>query len=103
MAKKQSSERRPFDVGRYLATSGVKKKIVSYRKAQTIFSQGEKSGSVFYLRTGTVKVAVTSSTGKEAVVALLPSRRFLRRGMHCRPTFARFDGDCHRTLIGTAY
>jgi CRP/FNR family cyclic AMP-dependent transcriptional regulator len=71
MAKKKSRARRSFDVGRYLATSGVKKQLVTYRKDQTIFSQGEECGSVFYLQTGAVKIGITSSTGKEAVIALL--------------------------------
>ena len=80
MVRKKSSANRAFDVGQYLTTSGVKKTLVSYRKAQTIFSQGEKSGSVFYLQTGTVKIAVTSSTGKEAVVALLRPGNFFGEG-----------------------
>jgi CRP/FNR family transcriptional regulator, cyclic AMP receptor protein len=80
MVRKRSSATRAFDVGHYLTTSGVKKSLVSYRKAQTIFSQGEKSGSVFYLQTGTVKIAVTSSTGKEAVVALLRPGDFFGEG-----------------------
>jgi len=53
---------------------------VSYRKAQTIFSQGEKSGSVYYLQTGAIKIAFTSSTGKEAVVALLRPGDFFGEG-----------------------
>jgi CRP/FNR family cyclic AMP-dependent transcriptional regulator len=80
MAKKKSSARQPFDVGEYLATSGVKKKLVTYRKAQTIFSQGEKATSVFYLQTGAVRIAVTSSKGKEAVVALLRPGDFFGEG-----------------------
>lgn len=80
MAKKKSSTRRPFDVGQYLATSGVKKKLVTYRKAQIIFSQGEKATSVFYLQTGAVRIAVTSPKGKEAVVAFLRPGDFFGEG-----------------------
>ena len=80
MVRKKSSVNREFDVGHYLTTAGVKKTLVSYRKAQAIFSQGEKSGSVFYLQSGTVKIAVTSSTGKEAVVALLRPGDFFGEG-----------------------
>jgi CRP/FNR family transcriptional regulator, cyclic AMP receptor protein len=79
MARKKSSAK-PFDVGQYLSTAGVKKTLVSYRKGQTIFSQGEKSGSVFYLQTGAIKIAVTSSTGKEAVVAILHAGDFFGEG-----------------------
>jgi CRP/FNR family cyclic AMP-dependent transcriptional regulator len=80
MAKKRSSAKQPFSVGQYLATSGVKKTLVSYRKAQTIFSQGEQAGSAYYLQSGAVKITVTSSTGKEAVVALLRPGDFFGEG-----------------------
>jgi CRP/FNR family cyclic AMP-dependent transcriptional regulator len=80
MAKKNTSADQSFDIGLYLTTSGVKKKLVSYRKAEAIFSQGEKSDSVFYLRTGTIKIAVTSSSGKEAVVAILRPGDFFGEG-----------------------
>jgi CRP-like cAMP-binding protein len=80
MAKKKSSGKKSFDVGEYLTTSGVKKSVVTHRKDQNIFSQGEKCASVFYLQTGSVKITVISSTGKEAVVALLRPGSFFGEG-----------------------
>jgi CRP/FNR family cyclic AMP-dependent transcriptional regulator len=80
VARKKSSAKRPFDVGQYLATSGVKKKLVNYRKADIVFSQGEAGGHVFFLESGAVKISVTSSTGKEAVVALLHPGDFFGEG-----------------------
>jgi len=80
MVERKSSLKTIFDVGKYLATSGVKKKLVSYRKGQVIFSQGEKAGSVFYLQSGTVKITVNSSSGREAVVALLNPGDFFGEG-----------------------
>jgi CRP/FNR family transcriptional regulator, cyclic AMP receptor protein len=80
MVTKKSSVKKLFDVGQYLATSGIKRKVVTFRKGQSIFSQGEESGSVFYLQSGAVKIAVTSSTGKEAVVALLHPGDFFGEG-----------------------
>ena len=80
MASKKSSPNGLFDVGQYLATSGVRKKIESYRKGQTIFAQGEKAVSVFYLQAGAVKISVTSKLGKEAVVALLGPGDFFGEG-----------------------
>src|SRR5580700_5310742 len=70
----------PFNASEYLETAGVKRKIVTYRKRQTIFSQGDASRSVFYLRSGTVKITVTSSSGKEAVIALLQPGDFFGEG-----------------------
>jgi CRP/FNR family transcriptional regulator, cyclic AMP receptor protein len=76
--KKRVSE--PFNLSRYLETAGIKRKIVTYRQRQIIFSQGEPSLSVFYLRSGSVKIAVASSSGKEAVIALLHPGDFFGEG-----------------------
>jgi CRP/FNR family cyclic AMP-dependent transcriptional regulator len=81
MAKgRKSRASEPFKVSDYLETAGVKRKIVTYRKRQTIFSQGDSSRSVFYLRSGSVKITVTSSSGKEAVIALLQPGDFFGEG-----------------------
>src|ERR1700761_3144270 len=69
-----------FNASAYLETAGVKRKIATYRKRQTIFSQGDASRSVFYLKSGTVKITVTSSSGKEAVIALLHAGDFFGEG-----------------------
>jgi CRP/FNR family cyclic AMP-dependent transcriptional regulator len=78
--RKKSKATESFDAREYLETSGVKRKIVAYRKGQTIFSQGEASRSVLYLQSGSVKITVTSSSGKEAVVALLHPGDFFGEG-----------------------
>lgn len=80
MAKKKARSGKMFDVGRYLETSGVKRKIVAYRKRQIIFSQGVASRSVLYLQSGSVKITVTSASGKEAVIALLHPGDFFGEG-----------------------
>src|SRR5579863_6533829 len=77
---KKASPDKAFDVGQYLATTGVRKKVVRHRAGQIIFSQGERAGSVLYLQAGTVKISVTSSTGKEAVVAVLHPGDFFGEG-----------------------
>ena len=78
--RKKNKSLEPFDTSKYLETAGVKRKIVSYRKQQTIFSQGEPSRSVLYLQSGSVKITVTSSSGKEAVIALLRPGDFFGEG-----------------------
>src|SRR5579863_5552343 len=80
MVRKKSQATKPFDAGLYLETTGVRRKIVPYRKGQTIFSQGDKCYSVLYLQPGTVKMTVTSSAGKEAVIALLQPGDFFGEG-----------------------
>jgi CRP/FNR family cyclic AMP-dependent transcriptional regulator len=80
VAKKKEKPTKTFDVASYLETSGVKRTIVAYRKRQTIFSQGDVSQSVLYLQSGSVKITVTSSSGKEAVIALLHPGDFFGEG-----------------------
>jgi CRP-like cAMP-binding protein len=69
-----------FDVEDYLNTVGVARKIVSHRKGQVIFSQGDQGRSVLYLQQGAVKLTITSSRGKEAVIALLYPGDFFGEG-----------------------
>jgi CRP/FNR family transcriptional regulator, cyclic AMP receptor protein len=80
VAQTKSKRKPSFDVERYLNTSGIARKIVSYRKGEIIFSQGDSSPSVLYLREGGVKLAITSSRGKEAVIALLYPGDFFGEG-----------------------
>jgi CRP/FNR family cyclic AMP-dependent transcriptional regulator len=80
MVKKKPKVSLPFDADVYLATAGVKRKVVKYHKGQIVFSQGATGGSVLYLQTGEVKITVTSSTGKEAVVAVLHPGDFFGEG-----------------------
>src|ERR1700722_12431072 len=80
MVKKTSKTKRLFNAGAYLATAGGGRRIVNYRKGQTIFSKGDSSTSVLYLQAGSIKITVSSSSGKEAVIALLHSKDFFGEG-----------------------
>lgn len=80
MGRKRITASRQFDIGQYLATTGLNKTIATFRKGQRIFSQGEKCRAVYYLQSGAVKIGVTSSAGKEAVVALLRPGDFFGEG-----------------------
>src|SRR5438874_7401548 len=51
-----------------------------FPKKQTIFAQGSPADAVFYLRTGKVKLAVVSKTGKEATIGILSERSFFGEG-----------------------
>jgi CRP-like cAMP-binding protein len=71
MAATKSKRADSFDIEKYLTNGGIGRTIVNCRKGQIIFSQGDHSQSVLYLQKGRVKLTVTSSEGKEAVVSLL--------------------------------
>jgi CRP/FNR family transcriptional regulator, cyclic AMP receptor protein len=56
-----------FNPQAFLDSSG----IGEYRRAETIFTQGDACREVLYIRTGSVKLSVISQTGHEAIVATL--------------------------------
>ena len=76
-----SAKRKPeFDPEALLATIGEGRKAMLFPKKQTIFAQGDAADALFYLRTGKVKLAVVSKTGKEATIGILGDRSFFGEG-----------------------
>ena len=63
-----------------LATIVARRTTRSYRQGQTIFSQGDRAETVFYLQRGKVKLTVLSRQGKQAVIALLEPGSFFGEG-----------------------
>ena len=59
-----------FDVRSFLAEIGAPGKSAHYRKRQVIISQGDRRDSMFYIKTGSVKLTVVSRQGKEAIVSV---------------------------------
>ena len=68
---------RPFNPQTFLKQIDGGKTILSVRKKQILFSQGDPADSVFYIQEGQVKLTVVSAQGKEAVVAVLEDGEFL--------------------------
>jgi CRP/FNR family transcriptional regulator, cyclic AMP receptor protein len=77
MVSKKSS---PVDWEPFLAGISHGKTVIEYGTNRIIFWQGEPADSVFYLRRGKVKLAVTSQQGKEAIVAILGDGEFFGEG-----------------------
>lgn len=75
-----SRRARTFNAQAFLDSAGIAKKIVEYRRAEGIFSQGDACDSVMYIQKGGVKLSVRSKTGREAVVALLGPGDFFGEG-----------------------
>jgi len=57
-----------FNVASFFGLAAQQTKTIFFRKNQFIFCQGARSDSLFYIESGTVKLTVTSSTGKEALL-----------------------------------
>jgi len=57
-----------FSAQAFLDSTGVSKTVVQYGRDEAIFTQGDVSEDVMYIRSGGVKLSVLSTAGKEAVV-----------------------------------
>jgi CRP/FNR family transcriptional regulator, cyclic AMP receptor protein len=76
----KAKRKRSFNVATFLATVDGGRTLSTYRKNQTVFSQGDPADSVFYIQEGKVKVCVVSERGKEAVVAIHGKKEFFGEG-----------------------
>lgn len=69
-----------FDLKAFLATSGVARRLIRLASGTTIYAQGDRATSVWYVQRGRVKVSVLSSSGKEAIVGVLGPGDFFGEG-----------------------
>jgi CRP/FNR family cyclic AMP-dependent transcriptional regulator len=70
----------PIDWEALLAGIPGGKTVIEYTANRIIYRQGDPADSIFYLRRGKVKLAVTSQQGKEAIVAILGAGEFFGEG-----------------------
>ena len=69
-----------FNAQLYLASVGVARKVVEYRKSEKAYSQGDPATDVLYIQKGGIKLSVVNEVGKEAVVAMLGPGDFFGEG-----------------------
>ena len=74
------SKSRPSDWEAFLAGISRGRTTLEVGRSSNIFRQGQPADSLFYLRRGRVKLVVTSTQGKEAIVAVLGAGEFFGEG-----------------------
>jgi len=84
MTSKKSKKKSIFELEAFLTGITHGKTAVDFAKKQVVFTQGDPSDAIFYVKSGRFKLTVTSRSGKEATVALLGSGDFL--GEECIAT-----------------
>lgn len=72
--------KKAFNAQEFLDSAGVARKVVEYKKKETIFSQGDQAKNVLYIQKGGVRLSVVNETGKEAVVGVLGEGDFFGEG-----------------------
>jgi signal-transduction protein with cAMP-binding, CBS, and nucleotidyltransferase domain len=69
-----------------------------YPGRQFVFRQGDAAVTLYYIVSGTVKVAFNSENGKEAVIAILGAGDFFGEGMYERGVVTPHDDHDHERL-----
>jgi CRP/FNR family cyclic AMP-dependent transcriptional regulator len=59
---------------------GAGKTLLTVKKGNRVFAQGDKTDAIFFIESGKVKISVVSTRGKEAVLAILGGRDFFGEG-----------------------
>lgn len=77
---KSRGKKGTFNARRFLESSVVSKKIMDYKKGDSIYTQGDPAESVMYVQKGGVQLSVVNGTGREAVVAMFGPTDFLGEG-----------------------
>jgi CRP/FNR family transcriptional regulator, cyclic AMP receptor protein len=75
-----SKSKQPRDAQAFLNSASLVGKSVRYRRAETIFSQGDACDSVIYLQKGRVKLSAVSEAGRKAIVGMLGPGDFFGEG-----------------------
>jgi CRP/FNR family cyclic AMP-dependent transcriptional regulator len=70
----------PFDLTTFLDSAGAARRVIKYARSAVVFSQGDPATHVFYIQKGSIKIAVLSKAGKEAVVGILGQGDFFGEG-----------------------
>src|ERR1700688_5291622 len=78
--KTKPHKRHIFNVELHLASVGVARKVVDYRKSEKAYLQGDPATNVLYVQKGGIKLSVANVVGKEAVVAMLGPDDFFGEG-----------------------
>jgi CRP/FNR family transcriptional regulator, cyclic AMP receptor protein len=69
-----------FNAAAFLGSTAAARKAVDFAAGVLVFSQGDRSDSVFYVQSGDVRLSVVSATGKEAVLGVLGPGDFFGEG-----------------------
>jgi CRP/FNR family transcriptional regulator, cyclic AMP receptor protein len=61
----------------FLTKAGLGRNVVTLRKGELVYAQGDLADAIFYVRRGRLRITVTSKKGKEATISLVGAGEFL--------------------------
>jgi CRP/FNR family transcriptional regulator, cyclic AMP receptor protein len=82
MAKivRTQNKARDFNPLTFLSSVGDGRRMVSFRKKEKIFVQGDDMDGLFFIQTGKIRLSVLSDDGREAVLGILGAGDFFGEG-----------------------
>ena len=69
-----------FNPHTFLSTIGKGRDMVSLRKKDVIFAQGDSTDGLFFIQNGKIRLSVVSEAGKEATLAIIGKTDFFGEG-----------------------
>jgi CRP/FNR family transcriptional regulator, cyclic AMP receptor protein len=69
-----------FNPRTFLSTIGKGRDMMSFKKRNTIFAQGEPTDGLFFIQEGKIQLSVVSEAGKEATLGILSEGDFFGEG-----------------------
>jgi CRP/FNR family cyclic AMP-dependent transcriptional regulator len=69
-----------FSPHAFLSTIGKGRGMMSFKKKNTVFAQGDPTDGLFFIQNGKIQLSVVSETGKEAVIGILGENDFFGEG-----------------------
>jgi CRP/FNR family cyclic AMP-dependent transcriptional regulator len=88
----------------FLSTSGTGREMMSFRRGQIVYAQGDAADALFVIQKGKVKLSVESRAGKEATLDILGDGDFVGKdavaGRSSRTASATAMTDCSLLRIG---
>jgi CRP/FNR family transcriptional regulator, cyclic AMP receptor protein len=93
-----ATRRRPFSAKTFLTTVGIGRNLVSFKKGQAIYAQGDMADALFVIQKGQVQLSVKSQTGRNTTLDILSDEDFIGEdsiaGQSSRMTSATAITDC---------
>ena len=92
-----------LDPKTFLSTVGAGREMMSFRRGQSVFAQGDVSDAVFVIQTGSVRLSARCQGGKEATLDILGNEDFVGKdslaGQSIRTASANALTDCQLLRI----
>lgn len=82
MIKQSTVAKRKLDFNprAFLSTIGKGRNLVSFQKKNSIFTQGDSTDGLYFIKKGKVRLSVVSEAGKEATLGILSEGDFFGEG-----------------------